>query len=111
MKFSLIIVSIFFALNSIAQSVVVQPYLQNLTEQSVVVMWETEEANSWYLDWGVDQTFGQSLASQSTSLLNTGNFIQRENGTIDFNQFGKGLYLIDITSNGETIRRKVTITI
>ena len=77
MKFSLIIASIFFALNSIAQSVVVQPYLQNLTEQSVVVMWETEEANSWYLDWGVDQTFGQSLASQSTSLLNTGNFIQR----------------------------------
>ena len=49
MKFSLVIVSIFFALNSIAQSVVVQPYLQNLTEQSVVVMWETEEANSWYL--------------------------------------------------------------
>ena len=40
-------------------------------------MWETEEANSWYLDWGVDQTFGQSLSSQSTSLLNTGNFIQR----------------------------------
>ena len=77
MKFSLIIVSIFFALNSIAQLVVVQPYLQNLTDQSVVVMWETEEANSWYLDWGVDQTFGQSLASQSTSLLNTGNFIQR----------------------------------
>ena len=38
MKFSLIIVSIFFALNSIAQYVVVQPYLQNLTEQSVVVM-------------------------------------------------------------------------
>ena len=77
MKYSFIIVGIFFALNSIAQSVVVQPYLQNLTEQSVVVMWETEEANSWHLDWGVDQTFGQSLASQSTSLLNTGNFIQR----------------------------------
>ena len=31
------------------------------------------------------------------------------NTEIDFNQFGKGLYLIDITSNGETIRRKVTI--
>jgi hypothetical protein len=31
------------------------------------------------------------------------------NTEIDFNNFGKGLYLIDITSDGETIRKKVTI--
>ena len=66
-----------FTIHSISQEVVVQPYLQKLTDQGVVILWETEEANSWHLDWGLDPQQTQSVVSQSTSLLSTGNFIQR----------------------------------
>ena len=66
-----------FTIHSISQEVVVQPYLQKLTDQGVVILWETEEANSWHLDWGLDPQQIQSVVSQSTSLLSTGNFIQR----------------------------------
>ena len=66
-----------FTIHSISQEVVVQPYLQKLTDQGVVILWETEEANSWHLDWGLDPQQIQSVVSQSTPLLSTGNFIQR----------------------------------
>ena len=66
-----------FTIDSISQEVVVQPYLQKLSDQGVVILWETEEANFWHLDWGLDQQQIQSVVSQSTSLLNTGHFIQR----------------------------------
>ena len=71
------VLGLLFTIHSISQEEVVQPYLQKLTDQGVVVLWETEEANSWYLDWGLDQQQLQSVVSQSNSLLNTGHFIQR----------------------------------
>ena len=71
------VLGLLFTIHSISQEVVVQPYLQKLTDQGVVVLWETKEANSWYLDWGPDQQQIQSVVSQSNSLLNTGHFIQR----------------------------------
>ena len=72
------------------------------------------------LDWlGLDYDEGPFYQSDRFDRYNevindsSGKVIKVENinsnTEIDFNQFGKGLYLIDITSNGETIRRKVTI--
>ena len=72
-----VLLCLLFTIHSISQEVVVQPYLQKLTDQGVVILWETEEANSWHLDWGFDPQQIQSVVSQSTSLLSTGNFIQR----------------------------------
>ena len=63
------VLGLLFTIHSISQEVVVQPYLQKLTDQGVVVLWETNEANSWYLDWGPDQQQIQSVVSQSNSLL------------------------------------------
>ena len=71
------VLGLLFTIHSISQEVVVQPYLQKLTDQGVVVLWETKEANSWYLDWGPDPQQILSVVSQSNSLLNTGHFIQR----------------------------------
>ena len=74
---SCFVLGLLFSIPSISQELVVQPYLQKLTDQGVVVLWETKEANNWYLDWGPDHQQIQSVVSQSNSLLNTGHFIQR----------------------------------
>ncbi len=76
-KLSHFLIGLLLSFNCKAQEVVVQPYLQKLTDQGAVILWETDEANSWHLDWGLDQNQLQSVVSQSTPLLNTGHFIQR----------------------------------
>ncbi len=48
-----------------AQSIVVEPYLQNASPTSMTIMWETNAANPGYIDWGTTD------ASLSTTVIST----------------------------------------
>lgn len=40
----------------------IKPYLQNVTQQSIVVMWETIDPVIGHVDYGETQSFGKTLS-------------------------------------------------
>ncbi len=54
---------------ALAQNIVIQPYLQNAEPSSMVIMWETDDIGSGFVDWG---TSPFSLINTTQSLSQTG---------------------------------------
>ena len=54
-----------------AQNIIVTPYLQNGTPDSMLIMWETDAANDGFVDWGTD-AFSLNNTVISISIANDG---------------------------------------
>ena len=53
MKYYLIILLSPFIL--LSQNIIVKPYLQNTSSSSIVIMWEIEQIEDGYVEWGVSE--------------------------------------------------------
>lgn len=71
--FSIFILSQFLFLKLHAQTILVQPYLQNATPTSMVIMWETDVNTETTVQYGVTQSLGNS--SNGTTITTLGNTI------------------------------------
>lgn len=71
--FSIFILSQFLFLKLHAQTILVQPYLQNATPTSMVIMWETDVNTETTVQYGVTQSLGSS--SNGTTITTLGNTI------------------------------------
>jgi hypothetical protein len=77
---TIILVFIFSFLNSSAQSIIVKPYLQNATSNSITIMWESSNCNPGIIEWGTSNSLGSIVAasllnSQGSACIFTGNVI------------------------------------
>lgn len=59
----------------VTSSFIVQPYLQNVTQTSIVVMWE-DQVQDGYVQYGFDSSYGQK-ASGTTKKTETDTFIHK----------------------------------
>lgn len=64
----------FLLLNSLAlssQTILIQPYLQNATPQSIVIMWETDSNNESIIRYGPTPGLGSTTSGSSITTLGT----------------------------------------
>ncbi len=67
----LLLISIGFVGINIGQNIVVKPYLQNVSDTSVIVMWEVDGVGIGNVSWGVDP-FNLDSTINSSSILGSG---------------------------------------
>ena len=57
MKYSLII--LLSPLLLLSQEILVQPYLQNASSSSIVIMWELDQVENGHVEWGLSEILGK----------------------------------------------------
>jgi hypothetical protein len=50
---------------TIAQTIKVQPYLQDATPNSIYIMWETDAPSESIIEWGLSESLGNSTVGNS----------------------------------------------
>lgn len=75
-RFLIKLLCLFSLLSSNAQSILVKPYLQNVSANSITIMWEANGCNSGLVNWGVTNSLGNitvasSLSSEGTACVYT----------------------------------------
>ena len=91
----------FLAYTTFAQSIKVQPYLQDATPNSISILWETDGQGEPVVEWGLTEelgniSFGTSEVSEGNSIINT--------VTIEgLNRFTKYYYSVGIGAAGSAI--------
>ena len=64
-------IGVIFLSMLISQEIIVQPYLQNATPNSISILWETDSASPSIVEWGLGQFLNESTSG--TSFTNYGN--------------------------------------
>lgn len=91
----------FLAYTSFAQSIKVEPYLQDANPNSISILWETDGQGEPVVEWGLTEelgniSFGTSEVSEGNSIINT--------VTIEgLNRFTKYYYSVGIGAAGSAI--------
>ncbi|MCH2021976.1 MAG: fibronectin type III domain-containing protein [Saprospiraceae bacterium] len=79
-KLALLNILSFYLTYSNAQNIIVKPYLQNATPNSITIMWESNKCDPGSIDWGLSNSYGNntvatSLNSHESGCIYTGNLI------------------------------------
>ena len=59
-----------YSLTITAQNISIYPYLQNATSTSITIMWECENCNSSFLEWGEYPSLG-TIVYPSTEIISS----------------------------------------
>ncbi|MDC0230455.1 fibronectin type III domain-containing protein [Aureispira] len=97
-KLVLLNLSLFYLAYSNAQNIIVQPYLQNATANSMTIMWESTNCDPGMIDWGTSNSLGNSTAASSlnshgTACIYTANLIGLQAETTYYYQVSSGTML------------------
>lgn len=60
LSFSIFAFALLFSGNLLAQTFIVQPYLQDATPNSIRIMWETSSGEESTVNYGVDENLGNT---------------------------------------------------
>jgi hypothetical protein len=96
-----LIVFLFLAYTSFAQSIKVEPYLQDASPTSISILWETDGQGEPVVEWGLTEelgniSFGSTEVSEGNAVINT--------VTIEgLNRFTKYYYSVGIGAMGSAI--------
>ncbi len=72
MKYYLIILLSPFIL--LSQNIIVKPYLQNTSSSSIVIMWEIDQIEDGYIEWGLSESL-QNTTNANSESSESGNYI------------------------------------
>jgi len=67
LNFLTAITLLLMAIQTQAQTIVVEPYLQDATPNSIRIMWETSEGEESVVMWGIDELLGNTTSGNSFS--------------------------------------------
>lgn len=62
---NLLLTVILLPLFTISQEILIQPYLQNASSGSIVIMWEVDQNKNGYVEWGISENFENTTYSTS----------------------------------------------
>lgn len=58
----------------LSQNILINPYLQNVSSSSIVIMWEVDQNENGYVEWGTSENFGNTTDATSQN-SESGNYI------------------------------------
>ena len=73
MKYSLF--TLLFPAILLSQNIIVKPYLQNTSTNSIVIMWELDQIEDGHVEWGEDTTLDNITIAEAENTIDFKNSI------------------------------------
>ena len=68
-RFGMLVIGILFIVNYTAQQpIIVQPYLQNASVNSITIMWEGSNCLGGFVEWGTSPSLGNTKSVSSFNI-------------------------------------------